>query len=266
MCGCNTIPPHKLATKLDHLGLNTHLSSWVLEFLTGRPQTVRMGRQVSSKITLNIGAPQGCVLSPFLFSLYTLDCKPSHEANTILKFADDTIVVGRTTSNNEAAYRTEIENLLSWNRENNLILNTAKTKEMILDFRRRLKPFVHHPITIDGETVEGVKYLWVSNDLTWTVNITATTKIGLQRLHFLRCLKIARLPKQLLVSFYRSAIESVLTYCITVWYSGCTADNRKSLQCIIKTDEDHRHPAPRTGGHLILIIIIIINQACIAHC
>ena len=59
-------------------------------------------------------------MSPFLFSLYTLDCRPTHEANIILKFADDTIMVGRITSNNEAAYRTEVENLVSWSRENNL--------------------------------------------------------------------------------------------------------------------------------------------------
>lgn len=31
----NTIPPHKLVTKLDLLGLNIHLCSWVLDFLTG---------------------------------------------------------------------------------------------------------------------------------------------------------------------------------------------------------------------------------------
>ena len=112
----NAIPPpaHKLAPKLDHLGLNTHLSSWVLDSLTGRPQTVRMGRRGSSSITLSIGAPQGRVLSPFLFSIYTLDPKPSHEANTVLKFADDTIVVDRITSNDQAAYRTEEENLVSW--------------------------------------------------------------------------------------------------------------------------------------------------------
>ena len=94
-------------------------------------------------------------------------------------------MVGRIT-HDEAAYRTEVKNLVSWSREDNLILNAAKTKEMILDFRRRQKPSVHHPITINGETVEvvqNIKYLGVniSHDLTWTINTMVTAKKGFQR-------------------------------------------------------------------------------------
>ncbi len=223
------------------LGYYTHLCSWVQDFLTSRPQIVRMGKHVSSSITLNTGAPQGCVLSPLLFSLYTYDCRPSYETNTIIKFADDTIVVGKITNNNESAYRAEVENLERWSQDNNLVLNATKTKEMILDFRR-LKPSLHCPININGEKVEIVqsfKYLGVhiSHNATWTANTSLMVKKGLQRLHFLRLLKKARLPQQLLVNFYRSVIESVITYCIAVWYSGCTSENKKSLQRIIKTAE-----------------------------
>ncbi len=74
--------------------LNTSLCNWLLDFLTGRPQAVRVGINTSCTITLNTGAPQGCVLSPLLFTLLTYDCTPSHNSNLFIKFADDTTVVG----------------------------------------------------------------------------------------------------------------------------------------------------------------------------
>ncbi|KAI3369521.1 hypothetical protein L3Q82_007731 [Scortum barcoo] len=87
-----TLPviPHKLTTKLFHLSFNSTLCDWLLDFLTGRPQSVRIGSLVSGRITVNTGTTQGCALSPVLYSLFTHDCVASHKDNTILKFADDT--------------------------------------------------------------------------------------------------------------------------------------------------------------------------------
>ncbi|MHC5954175.1 reverse transcriptase domain-containing protein, partial [Streptococcus pyogenes] len=45
----------------------------------------------------NTGVPQGCVLSPILYTLYTHNCVTSNRDNTILKFADDTAVIGHIT-------------------------------------------------------------------------------------------------------------------------------------------------------------------------
>ncbi|KAK3539371.1 hypothetical protein QTP70_003858 [Hemibagrus guttatus] len=70
----DTIIPQHLIEKLSLLGTNTSLCSWILDFLTGRPQSVRIKNSVSSTTTLSIGAPQGCVLSPLLFTLLTHDC------------------------------------------------------------------------------------------------------------------------------------------------------------------------------------------------
>lgn len=86
----NTIVPAKLITKLQALGLNKSLCSWILDFLSDRRQVVRIGNTISSSLTLNTGAPQGCVLSPLLYSLYTYDCAATHSSNVIVKFADDT--------------------------------------------------------------------------------------------------------------------------------------------------------------------------------
>ncbi|KAF7642598.1 hypothetical protein LDENG_00255210 [Lucifuga dentata] len=84
----NTIIPSRMETKLLSLGVNQHMYNWIKNFLTNSSQMVRMGTHHSSSLTINTGAPQGCVLSPLLFSLYTYDCAPIHGTNTIIKFAD----------------------------------------------------------------------------------------------------------------------------------------------------------------------------------
>ncbi len=104
----NTIVPATLVAKLQTLGLNRSLCNWILDFLTGRSQVVRMGNNTSSPLILNTGAPQGCVLSPLLYSLYTHDCTATHSSNVIVKFADDTTVIGLITDNDEMAYREEV--------------------------------------------------------------------------------------------------------------------------------------------------------------
>ncbi len=134
----NTIIPQQLIKKLRHLGLNSILCIWVLDFLSERPQNVRVSRKTSKTVTLSAGVPQGCVLSPLLFTLFTHDCVPSHSTNYIVKFADDTAVVGLITNNNEANYRSEVSRLAQWCNDNTLFLNVGKTKELkdFIDFRR----------------------------------------------------------------------------------------------------------------------------------
>ena len=72
---------------------------------------VREGNNTSATLILNTVAPQGCLQSPLLYSLYTHDCMAKHDSNTIIKFADDTTVIGLITENNETAYREEVRDL-----------------------------------------------------------------------------------------------------------------------------------------------------------
>ena len=85
------------------------------------------------------------------FSLFTHDCM----ANSIIKFADGTTVVGLITNNDETAYREEVRALGVWCQKNNLSLNVNKTNEMIVDFRKQQRE--HLPIHIDGTAVEKVE-------------------------------------------------------------------------------------------------------------
>ena len=233
----NTIIPQQLIGKLSTLGLNTPLCNWILDFLTCRPQSVKIGEHRSSTITLSTGSPQGCVLSPLLFTLLTHDCSATSSSNHIIKFADDTTVVGLVTNGDETQYREEVEKLAMWCNNNNLLLNVDKTKEMVIR-----GPSVHTPLTINGAAVERVqstKFLGVhiADDLKWSTNTSALTAKAQKRLYFLRRLKKVNSPPSIMTSFYRGTIESVLTYCITAWYGNCTDAERKSLQRIVRTAE-----------------------------
>lgn len=238
----NTIIPAKLVPKLNTLGLETSICCWIWDFLTNRPQAVRIGSHLSSTRILSTGAPQGCVLSPLLYSLFTYDCTARHSSNIILKFADDTTVLGLITNNDESAYREEVKSLTGWCQENNLSLNVSKTKEMIVDFRRQ-RADKHPPIFINNAEVEQVssfKFLGVhiTEDLSWTLHTDTVVKKARQRLYFLRKLRKFGLSTSILTNFYRCTIESLLTGCITVWYGNCTAQSRKALQRVVRAAED----------------------------
>ncbi len=237
----NTIVPTKLTNKLTGLGLNTSLCDWIQDFLTGRPQVVKVGQYTSNSITLNVGAPQGCVLSPLLYSLYTHDCVSSHRSTSIIKFADDTVVLGLISNNDETAYLDEVERLTSWCQDNCLSLNVSKTKELIVDFRKRhLLPYT--PLVISGTPVERVssfKYLGVniSEDLTWTTHIQTQVKKARQRLYHLRQLRKFRVSPTILKTFYAGTIESVLSQCISVWYGNSSSQDCKALQRVVRLAE-----------------------------
>ena len=150
----DTIFPHKLVGKLMDLGLQHSTCTWIWSFLSGRSQRMRICPQTSTALSLSTGFPQGCVLSPLLYTLYIHDCTSIHHSNT-------------------TAYIEETEWLTVLCRENNLLLNTSKTKQVIINFRRKKTDIL--PLYIHGDGVERVvdfRFLGVHHeeDLTWGMN------------------------------------------------------------------------------------------------
>ena len=98
----NTIIRQTLVNQL--LLLRPSLCKRVLDFLANRPQSVKLHEISSSTIVLNMGSPQGCVLSPLLYTLLTHDCSARYQGSHVMKFADDTAVVGLISNGDESAY------------------------------------------------------------------------------------------------------------------------------------------------------------------
>ena len=100
--------------------------------------------------------------------------------------------VGLITANDETAYREEVRNLAVWCLDNNLSLNGIKTKEIIVDYRKRRTK--HASILSDRVVVEQVRRfkflgIHVTNTLTWSKHIKTVVKRARQNLFPLRRLK-----------------------------------------------------------------------------
>ncbi|XP_043927759.1 NADPH oxidase 4 [Protopterus annectens] len=67
----------------------------------------------------------GCVLSPLIFTSLTHDRYAKQKSNHIIKFADDSAVVGLITKEDERVNKENVAPLISWCQGNNLNLNTS---------------------------------------------------------------------------------------------------------------------------------------------
>jgi hypothetical protein len=86
-------------------------------------------------------------------------------------------------------------------------------------------PILH--LEINRQVVEQVssfKFLGttISEDLKWDTNTTSIIKKCQQRLHFLRQLRKFCTSQNIMWQFYRTVIESILSFSITVSYGSTT--------------------------------------------
>ena len=231
----NTIQPHLLMEKLMKMRVNSSLIKWLECFLVNRQQTVSVNGHQSSPMFVSTGAPQGCVLSPLLFILYTNDCNCFGNDCISVKFADDVALAGMLQSS-ELLYRESIRKFTELCKENYLVLNVQKTKEMIIDFRKKKMPLA--PVTIDNHDIECVteyKYLGtiIDHKLTWNSNTDYLYKKGHQRLYFLRRLRYLHVDSTILYMFYKTCIQSVITFNFLSWFNNLSIKNKSKILKIV---------------------------------
>ncbi|XP_077981372.1 uncharacterized protein LOC144436447 [Glandiceps talaboti] len=242
----NTIQPHLMVNKLNAMNVNPNIILWVLDFLTNRRQYVRVNAigmnnrnpsaTVSSMRSTSTGAPQGSVISPVLFTLYTNDLKSTSEKGQMVKYADDTAF--GDYSNDEKHFENQVHHLKQWCEDNYLELNTKKTKEMVIDFSRSRREV--KALEINSEVVERVsiyRYLGtlIDDKLTFQQNTDAVYKKCQQRMYLLRKLRSLNIRPDILKAFYSSHIESVVTFSFLSWFGGLTVSNVNKLQTVVNT-------------------------------
>ena len=83
----------KLLHKLKFYGITGQLLRWFKSYLFNRWQCVRINQSISQLLSVLSGLPQGSILGPLLFILYTNDLPGCLSTTTSFSFGDDTKIL-----------------------------------------------------------------------------------------------------------------------------------------------------------------------------
>ena len=224
-----------LINKLEIYGIKDDALMWFDTYLTNRKQQVTINNSKSDFQHISCGVPQGSILGPLLFLLFINDL-PLYTNNVFTDlYADDTTLydVQDSVEQIENNLQSALNNLHIWCRGNGMILNSSKTKVMLVTTNQKRQKLINDNLalkfnneslhTISGDKILGV---FVDNNLTWSFHIKHLTKKIASSVWLLSKIK-KFLSQDHRIQFYKSYIQPHIDFCNIVWGSSSESNKHK---------------------------------------
>lgn len=225
--------------ELNH-GLGGKVLGWIQSFLTSRSLQVAYNGELSTVTMVSFGVPQGTVLGPLLFILYTAELSElvNKHGLQLHQYADDCQLyisvpaINATTAVEK--FTACLTSIGEWMSSSRLRLNTAKTQVVWLGSRQQLQKvctrevMTSAPFTV-AETARnlGVEF---DSELTLSAQVNAVCRSSYYHLRQLR--PVARsLTTDAAGTLIHAFISSRLDYCNSLYY-GITNRLLQRLQCV----------------------------------
>lgn len=202
-------------------GFDGRALSWFRSYLSDRSQHVRCGGRRSVASAVVCGVPQGSVLGPILFIIYTADLAgvvadcglSSHQ------YADDNQIFGSCSPPNTSTLASDVSHCVElvgdWMGSNRLQLNANKTEVMWCASARRLSRLPTDPLPVAGSSVVPVSVVrdlgvFIDSDLGAATQVRRTVSCcfaALRRLRYLRRYVSTDCFRSLVVSLVHSRLD-----------------------------------------------------------
>ena len=243
----DTIDQLSLVNRLaTWFGVRATALRWFSSYLFGRSQSVKIEESVSKSTDLECGVPQGSVLGPILFSLYTAPLSELIGGFTTVKhllYADDTQIYLSITPNDASNSIKEVQKCLSsvqlWMSANKLKLNPDKTEFIVFGNKKQHAELASFfPTDILGNNLVPavtVKNLGVKFDscLNMSKQVSEVIKGCYYHIRDLRRIR-RHLTKSVAITLSNALVGSKIDYCNSLFY-GVTAQQMQRLQRIQNT-------------------------------
>ena len=244
-------------------GVRSSLIPILVSFFKERKMRVKWNGAVSSEHSLNGGSPQGDVLGILEYLAQTNNNTDFLSVDDKFKFIDDLtfldilnlMMLGLISYDHQVHVASDVsednqflpasnlktqqylEEIDAWTDQNQLKINSNKTKYMIFNntrnyqFNTRLH--LHHTVL---DQIKEAKLLGViiSDNLSWDSNTDFITKKAYKTMTILHNLSSFDLPLDELVNIYVLYTRSVVEYCAVVWHSALTEANRYAIERVQK--------------------------------
>ena len=227
-----------LLYKLRKIGVCSNMLGWISDFLSNRTIQVRIGSELSERVQLQNGSPQGSVLSPILYLVMVNDIPDTEDGVRLSMFADDCSIwrSGSDLEHNSKIVQAYFNKFQEWCDKRGFKISTSKTTAIIFSN----KPDVEENASLkirdeDMKFNSTVKFLGVIFDkrLTLRAHIQYIVNRCNKRMNLLRAVSGNDwgADKRTLLTLYRTLIRSVVDYG-SIAYDSASKTNKKLLDQI----------------------------------
>ena len=217
-----------LLFKLRNVGVGGSVLAVLQCFLSCRTQCVKIDGVRSSVVEVVSGVPQGSVLGPLLFLVYTGDLPPLLE-NTLVGYADDSTLLASISSPLErpliaASLNRDLALISRWCVEWGMLINCSKTFGMVISRSRTALPLFSDLVVGDSvvSMVDHLRILGVEVDskLTFEGHVRSVAASASRRVGILRKAWRVFRDDSVVSRCFWSFVLPVLEYCSPVWMSA----------------------------------------------
>ena len=213
----DTVSHPKLVNKLESYGIKGKILKWVRDFLHSRTQSVKVNSSFSKPLPVSSGVPQGSVLGPLLYLIYSNDIVDVLNNCYVKIFADDCKFYLMTKLiSNYLAFVDDMCKIFSWYDSNQLKI--ALEKCLLLQLGRHNEHREYTIKTTKINPVHSVKDLGVliTNDLEFSNHCSVISKKAFQKCALIHK-TFSYKSRDFLLALYKTYVRPQVEYCSTVW-------------------------------------------------
>ena len=230
-----------LIQKLSNFGFSVNSTDYIKSYLMNRTQKTKFLNFTSKDEPVLSGVPQGSILGPLLFLMFTNDLSQEFEKQCqIFSYADDTQLIITAPNREELKIKIKqaLETAQNWFNKNTMKNNVGKTEIVVFSKKINEKNFLikmpgeslKEPIIIKPKNHTKVLGVYIDKGMKWDKQINIVRRNAMNVVRNIH--KINKfLPEKIRIDLYHALISPLFNYADVIW-GGCRKKDSKKLQTV----------------------------------